>query len=41
MLPLSPATRRQCRERIDQDAPPGEHENLLAVSQLLAGLRYK
>ncbi len=31
---------RQCRERIDQAAPPGEHENLLAVAQVLAGLRY-
>jgi len=31
---------RQCRARIDQDAPPGEHENLLAVTQVLAGLRY-
>ncbi len=31
---------RQCRARIDQDALPGERENLLAVSQVLAGLRY-
>jgi hypothetical protein len=31
---------RQCRDRIDQDAPPGEHENLLAVTQFLARLRY-
>ncbi len=31
---------RQCRARIDRDAPPGEHENLLAVTQVLAGLRY-
>src|SRR5207248_4329488 len=31
---------RQCRERIDRDAPPDEHENLLAVTQVLAGLRY-
>ena len=30
----------QCRARIDQDAPPDEHENLLAVTQLLARLRY-
>ena len=30
----------QCRARIDQDALPGERENLLAVSQVLAGLRY-
>jgi hypothetical protein len=30
----------QCRTRIDQDALPGERENLLAVSQVLAGLRY-
>ena len=29
-----------CRERIDSDAPPGEHENLLVVTQILAGLRY-
>ena len=29
-----------CRERIDADAPPGEHENLLVVTQILAGLRY-
>ncbi len=31
---------RECRERIDRDAPPNEHENMLAVTQLLAGLRY-
>jgi hypothetical protein len=31
---------RKCRERIDQDAPPNEHENLLAVTQFLARLRY-
>jgi hypothetical protein len=31
---------RQCRARIDAEAPPGEHENLLAVAQVLAGLRY-
>ena len=31
---------RLCRDRIDQDAPPGEHENLLAVTQFLARLRY-
>jgi len=31
---------RECRERIDQDAPPNERENMLAVTQLLAGLRY-
>ena len=31
---------RQCRDRIDQDAPPGEHENLLAVTQFLTRLRY-
>jgi hypothetical protein len=29
----------ECRERIDRDAPPSEHENMLAVTQLLAGLR--
>jgi hypothetical protein len=31
---------RVCRTRIDRDAPAGEHENLLAVTQVLAGLRY-
>ena len=31
---------RQCRARIDRDGQPEEHENLLAVSQVLAGLRY-
>src|SRR5271157_1775291 len=31
---------RQCRARIDQDAPPHEHENLLAVTQFLTRLRY-
>jgi hypothetical protein len=31
---------RQCRTRIDQEAPPNEYENLLAVTQVLAGLRY-
>jgi hypothetical protein len=31
---------RECRARIDQDAPANEKENLLAVTQLLAGLRY-
>jgi hypothetical protein len=31
---------RECRARIDQDAAPNEHENLLSVTQLLAGLRY-
>jgi hypothetical protein len=31
---------RECRDRIERDAPPGEHENLLAVTQFLAGLRY-
>jgi hypothetical protein len=30
----------ECRKRIDHDAPPNEHENMLAVTQLLAGLRY-
>jgi hypothetical protein len=30
----------QCRARIDQDAPPHEHENLLAVTQFLTRLRY-
>ncbi len=31
---------RACRTRIDRDAPPGELENMLAVTQVLAGLRY-
>ncbi|WP_165228648.1 hypothetical protein [Aquisphaera insulae] len=31
---------RRCRERIDRDALPEERENLLVVSQILAGLRY-
>jgi hypothetical protein len=31
---------RRCRERIDRDSPPNEHENLLAVTQVLTGLRY-
>jgi hypothetical protein len=31
---------QECRLRIDRDAPPGEQENLLAVTQVLAGLRY-
>ncbi len=31
---------RECRTRIDRDAPAGEHENMLAVTQVLAGLRY-
>ena len=29
-----------CRERIDSDAPPDEHENLLVATQILASLRY-
>jgi hypothetical protein len=31
---------QECRIRIDRDAPPDEHENLLAVTQILAGMRY-
>jgi hypothetical protein len=31
---------RERRSRIDHDGRPEEHENLLAVSQILAGLRY-
>jgi len=31
---------RRCRDHIDRDAPPKEHENLLAVTQFLLGLRY-
>jgi hypothetical protein len=37
--PPEPIVRR-CRSRIDRDAPPQEHENLLAVTQVLLGLRY-
>ena len=37
--PPEPIVRR-CRDRIDRDARPGEHENLLAVTQFLLGLRY-
>jgi hypothetical protein len=49
LVPWVPLTRfegppeqlfQRCRERIDEDAPPGEHENLLAVTQILAALRY-
>jgi len=31
---------QQCRARIDEEAPPEERENLLAVTQVLASLRY-
>jgi hypothetical protein len=31
---------QECRMRIDRDAPADEHENLLAVTQILAGMRY-
>jgi hypothetical protein len=31
---------RTCRDRIDREAPANERENLLAVTQLLARLRY-
>lgn len=31
---------RQCQERIEQQAPPTERDNLLAVTQVLASLRY-
>ena len=31
---------QQCRARIDQEAAPEERENLLAVTQVLASLRY-
>jgi hypothetical protein len=31
---------QECRARIDRDAPSDEHENLLAVTQILAGMRY-
>jgi hypothetical protein len=31
---------QECRVRIDRDSPPDEHENLLAATQILAGMRY-
>ena len=31
---------KECRKRIDQQAPPGQHEALLAVTQFLARLRF-
>ncbi|MFI5454337.1 MAG: hypothetical protein ACHRXM_02700 [Isosphaerales bacterium] len=31
---------RACRDRIDRDAAPEEHENLLVVTHFLAGLKY-
>lgn len=31
---------RQCRQRIDEQAAPAEHANLLAVTQVLTRLRY-
>jgi hypothetical protein len=31
---------RECRARIDRDAPPDEHESLLVVIHFLAGLKY-
>jgi hypothetical protein len=31
---------RECRARIDRDAPPGEHESLLVVTHFLANLKY-
>jgi hypothetical protein len=31
---------RECRRRIERDAQGDEHDNLLAVTQVLAGLRY-
>ena len=37
--PPGPVLRR-CRERIDREAPADERENLLAVAQVFAGLRY-
>lgn len=48
LMPLVPLTRidgppdvvlRQCRQRIDQ-APEGERDNLLAVAQVMARMRY-
>jgi len=49
LLPWVPLTRfhkppaqilEQCRRRIDMQAPANERENMLAVSQVLARLRY-
>jgi hypothetical protein len=49
LIPWVPLTRfdgppepilSQCRVRIDRDAAPEEHDHLLAVTQVLAGLRY-
>lgn len=34
------AVLRRCRDRIDRAAPADERENMLAVTQVLAGLRY-
>lgn len=34
------ALAQQCRDAIDRDAPPTERENLLAVVQVFAKLRY-
>jgi hypothetical protein len=34
------AVLRQCRERIDRQAPPDERDNLLAVTQMMTRLRY-
>jgi hypothetical protein len=34
------AVLRQCRERIDRQAPPDERDNLLAVTQVMTRLRY-
>jgi hypothetical protein len=31
---------QECRKRIDRDAPIDDHENLLAVTRILAGMRY-
>ena len=28
------------RTRIDRDAPPDDHENLLAMTEVLTGIRY-
>jgi predicted transposase YdaD len=49
LIPWVPLTRfegrpepifRECRDRIDRDAPPEEHDNLLAVLQVFARLKY-
>ena len=49
LVPWIPLTRwegepeallRECRDRIDKQAPPNEHDSLLAVTAMLGSLRY-